>query len=135
VRHLRKMVCGSIGYGGIERIRRLYAVLKDHGFQTLDHFRADAMDYSAIRDFRRRRKLSRRIVTSDLKSVKRTDVVVALSDSPSYGTAIEMYVAKDRKKKVILLAKDPVPTPWPVAFADHVVNSEDQLLQLLREME
>lgn len=129
------MVCGSIGYGGIDKIRRVYSVLKSRGFETVDHFREGSMDYSNMRDFRRRKKLSNKIVSNDLKFVKGADVIVVLADSPSYGTAIEMFVAKQSRKKVILLARRPVPTPWPIAFADYVVYSESRLFELLREME
>ncbi|MCL4517999.1 MAG: hypothetical protein M1587_02250 [Thaumarchaeota archaeon] len=132
---MRIMVCGSIGYGGIDKIRRVYSVLKSRGFETVDHFREGSMDYSNMRDFRRRKKLSNKIVSNDLKFVKGADVIVVLADSPSYGTAIEMFVAKQSRKKVILLARRPVPTPWPIAFADYVVYSESRLFELLREME
>ena len=29
-----------------------------------------------------------------------------------------MFVAKNYGKKAILVVKDPIPTPWPVNFAD-----------------
>jgi hypothetical protein len=31
------MVCGSIGYGGINEIRRLYAILREKGYDIVDH--------------------------------------------------------------------------------------------------
>jgi hypothetical protein len=43
-----------------------------------------------------------------------------------------MFVAKSLGKKIILFAKDPVPTPWPVHFSDHIATSEDQLFLILR---
>ncbi|MGH9925910.1 MAG: hypothetical protein ACRD5B_11105, partial [Nitrososphaeraceae archaeon] len=52
----------------------------------------------------------------------------------SYGTAIEMYVAKNSNKKVILLANGPVPTSWPVNFSDYVVRNEEELIILLEEL-
>jgi hypothetical protein len=50
------------------------------------------------------------IVEHDPEYIKKADVLVVLANGPRYGTAIEI-VAKDSGKKVILLAKDPVPTP------------------------
>jgi hypothetical protein len=35
---------------------------------------------------------------------------------------IEMFVIKNHGKKTILLAKDPIPTPWPVNFTDCVIS-------------
>jgi hypothetical protein len=52
----------------------------------------------------------------------------------SYGTAMEMFVARQSGKKVVLLAKNQIPTPWPINFSDYVVTSEDVLIKLLSEI-
>jgi hypothetical protein len=44
-----------------------------------------------------------------------------------------MFVAKRSGKRVVLLAKDPVPTPWPVNFSDDIAKSEDELIRLLHK--
>ncbi len=92
------------------------------------------MDYSDIRDFRDKKELSQQIVIHDLQFVEKADVIVVIANRPSYGTAIEMYIAKNSDKKVILLAGDPVPTPWPVIFSDYVVRNEGDLITLLEEL-
>lgn len=125
------MVCGSIGYGGVDRIRRMYSLLLEKGFDIVDHLVRKGMDYSDIRDFRDKKELSQQIVSHDLQFVEKADVIVVIANRPSYGTAIEMYVAKNSNKKVILLANDPVPTPWPVSFSDYIVGSEVDLIILL----
>ena len=68
--------------------------------------------------------------------VEKADIIVVIANRPSYGTAIEMYIAKNSNKKVILLANDPVPTPtpWPVNFSDYVVRNEEDLMMLLEEL-
>jgi hypothetical protein len=125
------MVCGSIGYGGVDEIRRMYSLLLEKGFDIVDHLVHKGMDYSDIRDFRDNKELSQQIVSHDLQFIEKADVIVVIAGKPSYGTAIEMYVAKNSNKKVILLANDPVPTPWPVNFSDYIVRSEDDLIILL----
>jgi len=129
------MVCGSIGYGGIEEIRDLYAALREEGFDTLDHLLQKDMDYSRVKDFRGKRGLARSIVKKDMEYVAKADVVVVISNGPSYGTAIELYAAKKEGKRTVLLAQRPVPTPWPVNFSDFVVTSKRDLVRLLRKME
>jgi nucleoside 2-deoxyribosyltransferase len=129
------MVCGSIGYGGIDEIRGLYSFLHVHGFKTVDHLVEKGMDYSDISDFRDKKELSRQIVNHDLEYVKKADVLVVLANRPSVGTAIEMFVAKISGKMVILFAKDPVPTPWPVNFSDDIITSQEELLKLLHKLE
>lgn len=128
------MVCGSIGYGGVDKIRRMYTILRRKGFDIVDHLVRKGMDYSDIRDFRDKKELSQQIVSHDLQFVEKADVIVVVANRPSYGTAIEMYIAKNSNKKVILLAKDPVPTPWPLNFSDYVVRNEDDLLELLENL-
>jgi nucleoside 2-deoxyribosyltransferase len=129
------MVCGSIGYGGINDIKNLYAFLESNGFSIVDHIVHKGMDYSHISDFRDKQDLSSKIINHDLKYIESSDAVVVIANGPSYGTAIEMFVAKSSGKKIILFAKDPVPTPWPVYFSDHIATSKDQLLKILHNLE
>jgi len=128
------MVCGSIGYGGINEIRKLYSFLRNEGFDVLDHIKDKKMDYSNIKDFRNKIELSRKIVRYDLTYVKKADILVLLADTPSHGTAIEMFVGKSECKKIVLLAKDPVPTPWLVNFSDYIVSNQKQLAALLHKI-
>ena len=134
------MVCGSIGYSrrrGAHDIEDMYTFLQSKGFSIVDHMvrKEEGMDYSDIMDFRDKPDLSRKIVEYDLEYVKKADVIVAIANEPSYGTAIEVFFAKKSGKKVILLAKDPVPTPWPINFSDYIVNDEDQLIELLHQLQ
>jgi nucleoside 2-deoxyribosyltransferase len=93
------MVCGSIGYGGVNDIKNLYAFLKIKGFSIVDHMVHTEMDYSHISDFRDKPDLSRKIVNHDLKYIESSDAVVVIANGPSYDTAIEMFVAKSLGKR------------------------------------
>jgi hypothetical protein len=55
------MVCGSIGYGGVDKIRRMYLLLLEKGFDIVDHLVHKGMDYSGIQDFRDNKELSQQI--------------------------------------------------------------------------
>jgi nucleoside 2-deoxyribosyltransferase len=131
------MVCGSIGYSGkADDIRNMYLFLKSKGFSITSHLTQDeTMDYSDITDFRNKENLSRQIVNHDLRYIKKTDVIVVIGNGPSYGAAIEMFVAKKSGKKVILFAKDPIPTPWPINYSDYRVKNEDELIELLNKLQ
>jgi nucleoside 2-deoxyribosyltransferase len=128
------MVCGSIGYGGIEKIRRLYAALTEKGFDAINHLLEKDMDYSHIYDFRDKLKLSQVIVEHDLECIDNADVLVVIINSPSYGTAMEMLIAKGKGKKIVSLAMDSVPTPWPIYFSDFIVRDEQELFRLLNRI-
>lgn len=134
---MRIMVCGSIGYSGkIDDIRNMCLFLKSKGFSIINSsVQNKKMDYSDITDFRIKENLSRQIVNHDLRYIKKTDVIVVIGNGPSYGAAIEMFVAKKSGKKVILFAKDPIPTPWPINFSDYRVKNEDELIELLNKLQ
>jgi nucleoside 2-deoxyribosyltransferase len=129
---LKVLVCGSIGYGGINEIKNLHAYLVQKGFSVADQIE---MDYSHIKDFRDKQDLSSKIVSNDLKYIENSDAIVAIANGPSYGTAIEIFVAKKLGKTIILFAKNPVPTPWPVHFSDYIATSEEQLCGILRSLD
>ena len=129
------MVCGSIGHGDIGDIRDFQSLLKKEGFNIIDHISAEGMDYSHTRDFRDKKDFSFKIVNHDLEYVKESDVLVVLANRPSFGSAIEMFVAKNSGKPVILFAKESIPTPWPVNFSDYTVTAEQELITLLRQLE
>ncbi len=128
------MVCGSIGYGGVHEIRRLYSSLHKQGFDTVDHLNNKEMDYSDIKDFRYRKDLSRYIINHDLEYIKKADVLVVLAGKPSYGAGIEMYIARSAGKRVILFAPEPIPTPWPVNFCDDIITCEQELIKSLQQL-
>lgn len=133
---MKVLVCGSIGYGGLSEIREIQSLLRKEGFTVLDHISEKGMDYSDIKDFRKKQELAKRIVKHDLDFIRASDVVVAIANKPSYGTAIEIFVAKELGKKIIFFSKDKVPTPWPIAFSDRIVTTEKDLtLTLKRIME
>jgi hypothetical protein len=132
---MKIMVCGSIGHVGIGDIRYFQSLLKKEGFDIIDHISAEGMDYSDTRDFRDKKDFSFKIVNHDLEYVKESHVLVVLANRPSFGTAIEMFVAKNSGKPVIVFAKESVPTPWPVNFSDYTVTAEQELIILLRQLE
>ena len=65
------MVCGSIGYGGIDEIGRLYSFLLKEDFGIVDHLVSKGADYSDIKDFRDKKELSHQIVNHDLEYVEK----------------------------------------------------------------
>ena len=127
---MRIMVCGPIGSKGIHKIKKMSAFLTKNGFEISSQLDQGRMDYSKICDFRTRKNLSRSIVKHDLKMVKDSDVLVVLS-TPSFGAAMEMFFAKELGKKTVLFSENPMPSPWPVNFADFITKDKKSLLATL----
>ena len=132
---MKVMVCGSIGYGGVDKIKEFYNRIKKEGFEIVNHVEEQNMDYSDIKDFRNRPELIEKIVTHDLEYVEKSDVLVVITSKPSYGTAIEMYLGKELGKKIISFSPELVPTPWPLYFSDFIVKNEIELFETLKKLQ
>jgi len=128
---MKILVCGSIGYGGVERIRNIQTLLRNEGITVIDQISEEGMDYSDIKDFRDKPDIAAKIVEHDLKFVEKSDVIVVVSNGPSYGTAIEMYTAKQSGKKVVTLCEDEVPTPWLIFLSSDIVKTKRDLINRL----
>jgi len=126
------IVCGAIANRGISKIRRIQSLLKEKGFHVTDQISDE--DYSKIKDFRDKKSLADEIIKHDLDFIKKSDLVVALIDRPSYGVAVEIYFAKMMGKKVITMSKRRIPSPWPIALSDRIINNEEQLVSALKEL-
>jgi nucleoside 2-deoxyribosyltransferase len=129
---MKIIVCGSIGYGGLEDIRNIQKLLTENDFEVIDHIAIDGQDYTQVEDFRDKPEIVKKIVEYDLEYLKQSDVIVVVLNKPSIGTSIEMVYARETGKKVFLLAKDKVPTPWPIYFSDYLVRDEKELLENLK---
>mgnify|MGYP000094191052 CR=1 FL=1 len=131
---MKLIVCGPIAYGNIREIKELQRSLREEGFEVIDQFQDKKMDYSSIEDFRGKKRLAEKIVRNDLEFIEKCDVVVAICDKPSFGTAIEIYYAKKLGKKVIVLNKEAQQSPWPIAFADQLVKNKEELIEALLKL-
>jgi hypothetical protein len=80
----------------------------------VDHLKSKGTGYSDIKDFRDKKEMCSRIVEHDLEYIKKADILEVSANGPSYGKAIELFVAKNSSKKVILLVRDPVSRLWPL---------------------
>ena len=130
---MKVIVCGPVAYGNIQRIKELQSFLRQNGFKVVDHFQR-GMDYSDVKDFRDKRELAVSIVKNDLYNIKNCDVMVAICDQPSFGTAVEIYYAKKLGKKIVVFSEKSVASPWPIAFSDYIVKSSEELVKVLSEI-
>ncbi len=126
------MVCGPIAGTGTRKIQKMINFLEKNGFQIVNQLSNSKGDYSHITDFRTRKHLAQKIIRHDLTCIKKADVLVVLA-KPSFGAAIEMFLAKISKKKVILYSDKPLPSPWPVNFSDVIVRNENDLVKILKK--
>ena len=130
---MKVIVCGPVAYGNIQRIKELQNFLRQNGFKVVDQFQ-QGMDYSDVKDFRDKRELAVSIVKNDLYNIKNCDVIIAICDQPSFGTAVEIYYAKKLGKKIVVFSEKSVASPWPIAFSDYIVKSREELVKVLSKI-
>ena len=128
---MKVIVCGSVGYGGIEEIRRLQRFLRDRGYEVLDQLK---LDYSEVEDFRDRNELWRKIVRNDLEFCDRADVIVLITVNPSFGAMAEVVVSSMKGKPVIAYCPKAVKSPWPLYFATAIARDEEELIHTLESL-
>ncbi len=129
---MKVFVCGSIGYGHKEEIRRIQEILRKEGFDVLDQFEHD---YSHINDFRDKPDLCAKIVRRDLELCDKADVIVLIAKHPSFGAMAEVVISAMKGKPVVAFCPEEVKSPWPIHFASAVVKSEGELIRALRNLE
>ena len=132
---MKVLVCGSIGYGGLEYLTEIKNMLRDRGIEVLDRLVDKDMGYSDIKDFRDKPEIADRIVKRHLELVRESDVIVVVLNGPSYGAAMEMCVGKQLGKRIILFCEHEVPTPWPIYFSNRIIWTRKGLVKILTEEE
>ena len=128
------MVCGSVGYGGMKELDDLKGELKRESFNVIEQF-VDVGQSSKVRDFRCEKVLSKRIMEHDIRLLSEADVLVVLANRPSFGAGVEICIAWKAGKPVIAFCPRSVPTPWPIALANHIAKTKEELLVILRTLE
>jgi 7-cyano-7-deazaguanine reductase len=130
---MKIVVCGSVGYGGIEKIRELQEFLRREGYDVLDQF--EKADYSYVDDFRDKDELCEKIVKNDMSLIEKADVLILVADHPSFGSAIEAYTFSMSGKPVIAYAESNVRSPWPLFFARRVCKDKKELVGAIGSFE
>ena len=128
---MKVFVCGSIGYGGIEDIKRVQNTLRKRGFDVLDQL---SYDYSHIEDFRDKRKLCEEIVKKDLELCSKADVIVFIAKRPSFGAMAEVVISSLKGKPVVLFCTDELRSPWPIYFSSFIARDEEELIEALNSI-
>ncbi len=128
---MKVIVCGSVGYGGIDNIRKLQRFLKERGYDVLDQLK---LDYSEVDDFRDKPELWSKIVRNDLDFCEKADVIVLIATNPSFGAMAEVVVSAMKGKPVIAFCPKAVKSPWPLYFATAVAKSGEELLSVLESL-
>ncbi len=73
-------------------------------------------------------------VKRDLNDAKRCDIMVVFMPILSAGACMELFYAKSKGKKVIVLSNIERLSPWIIYHSDAIVRNKEELENKLREM-
>lgn len=72
------------------------------------------------------------IVHGDYHDIDKSDIILALVDKPSWGTAMEIHYAFEAKKEVISITNQEKVSPWLKYHSHVMIKSLDEAIQLLK---
>jgi nucleoside 2-deoxyribosyltransferase len=101
-------------------------------FKALKQFRfLDPMD----RDYRGKEMGNAEVIVyGDLKDIQQSDVIVANTTSPSWGTAMELVYAFGMGVPILAIHPDPLhASPWLVFHATQIFRTTQQVMDYLKE--
>jgi hypothetical protein len=73
-------------------------------------------------------------VQRDLDDADRCDIMVVYLPKISAGACMEMFYAKRKGKKIIIVSDLPCLSPWIVVHSDKIVKGFEELEQVLKEL-
>jgi hypothetical protein len=82
------------------------------------------LDYCCIDDFRDIAILSKEIIEHNLNNVNQNENMVIAANSPAYGTAIGMLIAKNYQRIVVLISVMSIPTQLPIRYSGFIIRKE-----------
>jgi nucleoside 2-deoxyribosyltransferase len=74
-------------------------------------------------------------IQRDLDDADRCDIMVVYMPILSAGACMEMFYAKRKGKKIIVVSETKCLSPWIIAHSDMVVKGFDELTDALKELQ
>lgn len=106
---------------------KIRSILVKHGYEVIDPWLREKIVY------RDGQALPRDFIKRDLEDIDRCNVLVAYMPRLSAGTCMEMFYAKLKGKKTIIICRLKNPSPWIIEHSDVIVRNFRELERLLRE--
>jgi len=104
------------------------------GFEIIDPWKREKCDYENNVDRHNNtddRKDFNRIIQCDLADADRCDIMVVYLPKLSAGACMEMFYAKRKGKKIIVISDMPKLSPWIKVHCDVLITNFDMLEETL----
>ena len=114
---------------------KISEILTRAGFEVIDPWKRERVLYKSDEKCWWDNVPAYGFIQRDLDDADRCDLMVVYLPILSAGACMEMFYAKRRGKRVIVVSEIECLSPWVIAHADIVVKSFDQLADALKENE
>ena len=112
---------------------KITEILLKEGFEVIDPWKREKILYQGDERCWWEKVPTFDFIQRDLDDADRCDIMVVYLPMLSAGACMEMFYAKRKGKKIIVLSEITCLSPWIIAHSDKVVKSFDQLEEALEE--
>lgn len=108
--------------------KTLTKILTKHGYKVLDPWKRERVLYRHISSQKWWNKVPpHKFIQRDLKDIKKSDLLVAYLPKLSAGTLMELFYAKQKGKKAVVITDMKNLSPWIVAHTDRLFKTIKEL--------
>lgn len=104
------------------------------GYETIDPWLREKIIYNKDEPYWWNNVPALGFVERDLADIDRCDVLIAYLPRLSAGACMELFYAKRKGKKVIVISSMECLSPWIVVHADYIVKSFDEVREILKQL-
>jgi len=135
---LKKKVFISGPIQGMEKRQgyrdKLRSLLLRYGYEPLDPWQREKVLYRGPPGEWWKNVSPEGFIRRDLEDIERSNILIAYLPRLSAGTCMELFYAKMKGKKTVIVCKIKNPSPWIIAHSDVVVKSIKELEELLKSL-
>ena len=110
---------------------KLKRILSSYGYDPIDPWTREKVLYRHMEKGWWAKVPPRGFIDRDLKDIERSDYLIAYLPKLSAGTCMELFYAKLKGKKTVVVCKLKNPSPWITFHADILVRSFKELKAIL----
>jgi nucleoside 2-deoxyribosyltransferase len=104
------------------------------GYETIDPWLRERVIYKGNEPCWWNNVPASGFVKRDLQDIDRCDVVIAYLPCLSAGTCMELFYAKRKEKKVIVVSEMECLSPWIVVHSDRILRGFEELEEALQQL-
>jgi nucleoside 2-deoxyribosyltransferase len=105
------------------------------GYEPIDPWLREKVIYKDVEPNWWRNVPPKGFIKRDLEDIEKCDVLVAYLPRLSAGTCMELFYAKLKGKRTIVICGIENPSPWIVAYSDVLLNKIEDLEDIFKKEE